>query len=545
MKHKTFTDGDKIFSDSEMIIEHYITTSMKDRYGEVINQYGMDSDNYRKNPVVLLAHNSRSIVIGKNLSLTIDEKGIKAKTQFADTQLGRELYNLNKDGFMNAWSIGFIPKGEPERKMINGEEVIFIDKWELLEYSSVAIPANPESLNLIIKNFYNHNQKNERKKIMEELNNQNPETLDVQKVEAISKKIASEIVKKELNEAGNIFSTKIPQEVFKDSENRNSKIIQDGRNYLKSIVYGRPNLYPAEYRDFLNESTGSEGGNLVPQQMYHQIMSMVNSGGVAMRNATVYNMSRRELVIPKLDTLPTWNFVNEGAIKPVSNPSFAQVILRRQDGGFIVLFSKQLLEDEAFDVMGFVTNLASQILSFTIDSAAFRGYDPNIKGLLNNGIGAQVLEIGGTDFDSLAYTDIINAVSSVPSHTLPKAKWYMNKSIYGMIKSLKNTDGTFVLSPQDRKEMILEGYPIELSDACYSKSESEPDKAFIAFGDLSYMAIGLRNYLTIDFSKDASVLMGEQNVNLWQSGLVGLNFNASFDIKFTYPIALAVLKTQQ
>lgn len=57
------------------------------------------------------------------------------------------------------------------------------------------------------------------------------------------------------------------------------------------------------------------------------------------------------------------------------------------------------------------------------------------------------------------------------------------------------------------------------------------------------MAIGLRNNLSIDFSKEATVQMGNQNVNLWQAGLVGLNFNASFDLKFTYPVALTVLKT--
>ena len=74
--------------------------------------------------------------------------------------------------------------------------------------------------------------------------------------------------------------------------------------------------------------------------------------------------------------------------------------------------------------------------------------------------------------------------------------------------------------------------------------ESGQDKAFIGFGDLSYMAIGMRNSLSADFSKEATVTAGESTINLWQSGLVGLNFGASFDIKFTFPSALSVLKTQ-
>ncbi len=558
MIYKTFESSAKRFDDSLMTIEHYITTATPDRYGEVINPAGMDDSNFRKNPVVLFCHDSRNLVIGKNVTLTPDEFGIKAVTRFADTETGKELYRLNKEGFLNAWSIGFIPKSRPERRTVEGAEVSYIDKWELIEYSSVPVPANPDSVNLILKelkdehlikmfkdgkqNLFQNNPLNERKNNMDE--NTKTAALDESKVEEISRKIASEVVRKEISDSGNMVSSQIPSEGFRDTANKESKSVQDGRNFLKSIVYGKPELLPVSYRDFLNESTGTAGGYLVPQEWNDRIMALLKEGGVAMRNATIYNMTRRELVIPKLDTLPTWSFVSEGTVKPVSNPSFAQVILRRKDGGFIVLFSKQLLEDEAFDVMGFVTSLAAQILSYTIDTAAFRGIAGSIDGILTNGIGAKVMEIGGINFNNLSYDDLINAVSGVPSHTLPNAKWYMNRTIYGLIKGLRYAPNSeYVLSPQDRKDRILEGYPVELSDACYSLTESEVDRAFIAFGDLSYMAIGLRNNLTIDFSKDATVQMGAQNVNLWQSGLVGLNFNASFDLKFTYPIAISVLKT--
>ena len=549
MNYKTFNSENKSFDDEKMIIEHYITTSAPDRYGEVVNPSGMDAANYRKNPVVLFCHDSKSMVIGKNLSLTPDEKGIKAVTQFADTEAGREIYRLNREGFLNAWSIGFIPKSKPELKKIDGNEVYFIGDWELLEYSSVPVPANPDSVNIKLKQLFNSQEniktlKSGRKKSMEENQNINSTAADEQKMETISRKVAAEFIKEELKKSANLFSGQIPAEGFRENVNRENRSVQDGRNFLKSIVYSKPELMPAEYRDYLNETVGSAGGFLVPLEWHNKIMSLVSQGGVAMRNATVYNMTRRELVIPKLDSIPTWSFVNEGTVKPVSNPSYAQVILRRKDGGFIVLFSKQLLEDEAFDVMGFVTNLAAQILSLTIDTAAFKGIAGNISGLLTNGIGASVVETAGADFSSLAYDDLINAVASVPSHTLPKAKWFMHRMIYGLIKQLRyGANSEYVLSPQDRKELLLEGYPVELTDACYSSIDSQADRAFIGFGDLAYMALGMRNSLTIDFSKEATVVVGGQNVNLWQSGLVGLNFSASFDIKFTYPSALAVIKS--
>ena len=128
MIYKTFESFTKRFDDSLMTIEHYITTATPDRYGEVINPAGMDDSNFRKNPVVLFCHDSRNLVIGKNVTLTPDEFGIKAVTRFADTETGKELYRLNKEGFLNAWSIGFIPKSRPERRTVDGIEVSYIDK---------------------------------------------------------------------------------------------------------------------------------------------------------------------------------------------------------------------------------------------------------------------------------------------------------------------------------------------------------------------------------------------------------------------------------
>jgi len=366
---------------------------------------------------------------------------------------------------------------------------------------------------------------------------------DEQKIERIASKIAGDIMKKEIDEINKTIPG-IPAEQFSSAENRANTAVQDGRNFLKGIIYNRPELVPAHYKSFLGEGSGSTGGNLVPQEWYNKIMSLVSEGGVAYRNATIFNLARKELVIPRMDTMPGFNFVTEGAVKAVSNPTFSQVILNRRDGGFIVLFSSQLLEDEAFDLMGFVTQMAGKILMLAIDRAAFRGLTP-INGLLSNGIGATINEVSGDEFTAMTYDDLIAMVAAVPSHTLRNAKWYMNRTVYGAIKRLKySVAGEYVLSPQDRKELLLEGYPVELTDACPSMGESGQDKAFIGFGDLSYMALGMRNGLTVDFSKDATVTAGESTLNLWQSGLVGLNFGASFDVKFTFPSALSVLKTQ-
>jgi HK97 family phage major capsid protein len=373
-----------------------------------------------------------------------------------------------------------------------------------------------------------------------------PNEPDVNKIEQISKRIAEDVVKKELDEINKNISG-IPTEPFRTSENKEDPIVQEGRNIIKGIIYNRPELFSQRYKDFLNETTGTAGGYLVPQEWYKQILKFVTESGVVRKNASVIKMSRKELAIPKLDRLPSFTFVSEGSMKPVSNPSFGQVVLSRKDGGFIVIFSKQLIEDEAFDIMGFVSRLAAQIISRTEDLAGFKGVAGKIDGLFTNGIGATEIVLNGPSFLNLRYDDIINMISSVPSESLGKSKWYMHRTIYGMLKSLKYEGSQeYIITPDERKNNLLEGYPVVLTDQAYALSEDLNDRAFIGFGDLQYMILGTRNSLSIDYSKDATVDMGGgQTVNLWQNGLVGLNFGASFDIKFSFPSALAVAKTAE
>jgi HK97 family phage prohead protease len=156
MDYKNFIVTEKSFNDKEKTITHYISTVTPDRFGDIVNPFGMDADNYRKNPIVLFghSHHSRGNVIGKNIALFPDDFGVKAITKFADTPAGNDLYLLNREGYLNAWSIGYIPKKiKTQNTTTNNQSGTYniIDEWELLEYSSVVIPANPDALNLMLK----------------------------------------------------------------------------------------------------------------------------------------------------------------------------------------------------------------------------------------------------------------------------------------------------------------------------------------------------------------------------------------------------------
>ncbi len=144
--------------DDEHTVTAVISTDVVDRDNEVMKPNGANLENFMKNPVVLWAHNYTEPSIGKALWVKTTRKHITAKTKFADTPRAEEIYQLYRGGYLKAFSIGFIPteSHKPEPKEIEkrpelAKARLIIDKWELLEYSPVPVPSNPEALATAVK----------------------------------------------------------------------------------------------------------------------------------------------------------------------------------------------------------------------------------------------------------------------------------------------------------------------------------------------------------------------------------------------------------
>jgi HK97 family phage prohead protease len=128
-------------------VAHLITTTNPDRVGDVVEASGADLANYLRHPVVMADHSySIDRIIGRAVNLTVDEKGIFARTKYRDTPLGRDAFNLAAEG-LGAWSIGFRPISFKAMKDEKGFTKGFhFTKWEMLEYSQVAIPMNADAV---------------------------------------------------------------------------------------------------------------------------------------------------------------------------------------------------------------------------------------------------------------------------------------------------------------------------------------------------------------------------------------------------------------
>jgi len=148
----------KDIDSEERSVTAVISTDVVDRDNEVLVPKGADIESFTKNPVIPWSHNTLEPPIGKALWIKKNRNRLTAKVKFAATQKAEEVWQLFKQGFLKAFSVGFIPKEGHEptpdevRKKPEWANARFIfDKWELLEFSPVTVPANPEALATAVK----------------------------------------------------------------------------------------------------------------------------------------------------------------------------------------------------------------------------------------------------------------------------------------------------------------------------------------------------------------------------------------------------------
>jgi HK97 family phage prohead protease len=146
---KAFVAECKAIDPETRSVDFVISTASVDRMGDTIAVDGWKLDNYRKNPVVLWAHDASELPIAKASNVRIEDGKLKARAEFVPKEISGKanaVFELIRGGFLSATSVGFAAieyafTEAPDRKY----GIDFIEQ-ELLEFSVVPIPANAESL---------------------------------------------------------------------------------------------------------------------------------------------------------------------------------------------------------------------------------------------------------------------------------------------------------------------------------------------------------------------------------------------------------------
>ncbi len=156
----------KEFNEEKLTVTHFISSESPDRGGDILyagkNKKGQGMIMLGR-PVVLQQHGWGQMgmePIAKPLSIRVAKfkgrNGIEAETQFFADDLGKRLWAKTTQGFMPNWSVGWRPmEGKVEVKQDEeGKEIRHVYEWELLEYSIVGVPMQPDAQTAEAENFY-------------------------------------------------------------------------------------------------------------------------------------------------------------------------------------------------------------------------------------------------------------------------------------------------------------------------------------------------------------------------------------------------------
>jgi len=122
----------------EGTFELVASTEGEDREGESILATGWQTENFMKNPVILLGHDYHSLPIGAATEVFVEGDKLMVRGVFANTDEGQKARKLYDDGILRACSVGFIPVTR---------DGSVITSAELLEVSFVPVPCNPNAGN--------------------------------------------------------------------------------------------------------------------------------------------------------------------------------------------------------------------------------------------------------------------------------------------------------------------------------------------------------------------------------------------------------------
>ena len=164
---------DRAKAEETRTIEFIISSSARDRHDSILNMKGWQLDNFNRNPIVGYQHNvygqnlcnapNPDDVLGPGRAFLEDDKligEVTFETKDINPQ-AEKIFRKVLNGTLRATSVGFMEVGKGELKKTLDDkgnivdEVYYFAGQELLEFSIVNIPSNPEAVG---RSLVNHTE---------------------------------------------------------------------------------------------------------------------------------------------------------------------------------------------------------------------------------------------------------------------------------------------------------------------------------------------------------------------------------------------------
>ena len=266
----------------------------------------------------------------------------------------------------------------------------------------------------------------------------------------------------------------------------------------------------------LQEGTTTEGGYLVPNDFYNQIIAKRDENSIMRQmGATIMRTSRDKIDIPthNADVSPA-RTAEEGAYNE-SEPTFAQVQIEIHKVTDLVKISEELLEDDATNLESWMAGHMGKMYAAWENDAFFVGTGSNEPdGVFQSGTAAVTSDyattIGASEIPEL-YFKLAGEYRDAPS-----CHWAMKDSTLALIYGLTGNNFQFMPTPAGQLMQSLMGKRVFTSSKIAAHTAGLKS---MVFGDFSYYGIAERGALSV--SRNPFLYQGNGQVGFFWKQRIG------------------------
>lgn len=258
----------------------------------------------------------------------------------------------------------------------------------------------------------------------------------------------------------------------------------------------------------LKEGTDPDGGYLVPDEFEKQLIQKFHEANILRSISNVIQTNSGEHKIPVVATEGTASWMEEEAAYTESNTQFSQVSLGAHKLGTLIKVSEELLNDSAFDLMGYLSEEFGRRLGDAEEKAFLTGTGSGQPtGMLNDTTGATLGSTAKSSTD-INFDDLIDLFYSLRAPYRKNAVFIMNDDTVKAVRKLKDKNDQYIWQPS-----VQAGQPDRILNCPVLTSQYMPTLAAsnkpVLFGDFNYYWIADRQGRTFKRLNELYAVTGQ------------------------------------
>ena len=430
---------------------------------------------YHENLPVLY-HHGQDRVIGKRIigkaRLRRDAVGLWVEAQLAmRDQYEKEIYALAQKGALG-WSSGAVSHMVEREQKTTG--TAWVKTWWVAEASLTPTPAEPQNNALSIKSGDDSINKDAGEAPDTAITGQTDDKTNNN--EELTMETSDEI--KELKAAIASLTAQVNEPKVEGA--KMAPVVKglggdhDGGQAFKHWVRtGQMNYYTkgteqdwSGTKAVLNETTGTEGGILVPEGLYAQIIAKRDEMSIIRTNgALVIQTNLDSVQVPVENARMTTAIVAESGSYAAAEPTFTSNVVPIYKFGNQLRLTEELVADEQTNIMGYLSNGLGRAFGLMENQYCIAGTGSSQpKGLLTGGTAA----ITAASTTAITAAELISLYHAMPEPytTNPSEVVFITRNgTLGALRALASSSVfTFNLQPQgDQGAQQLYGHKVAVS----------------------------------------------------------------------------------